>query len=263
MGRSASKCSGSPRARHTNQRYYSSVYGRFTSPDRYRNSARPGIPGSWNRYAYVLADPINHHDRRGQYVDCGDNDECWARECDDRSLVFLDDGCGLLIDGGGGGGGGGGGIDNGHPPAPPPPPPPPQCPLVAVLGNFTVAPRVTALFAPDMAAKIDSAFAVLNQEGVVPTITSGFRTAASQQAVQGSPNGSAPVGRSWHQVGEAIDLNSQVSASTFQEILSAMTNVGLTWGGTFRHKDPVHYQNALGATFPNPAQVAACAREHP
>jgi uncharacterized protein YcbK (DUF882 family) len=112
-----------------------------------------------------------------------------------------------------------------------------------------------------MAALIDAAFAVLNQEGIVPMITSGFRTAAGQSAQQGSPYGAAQV--SWHQVGEAIDINSKVPSSTEQAIVAAMTAEGLTWGGTFKHKDPVHFQNAPAGTSPSAAQVAACAKERP
>jgi len=120
---------------------------------------------------------------------------------------------------------------------------------------------VTALFAPDMVAAIDAAFAILNQEGIVPMITSGFRTTAGQAAQQGSPHGAAQV--SWYQVGEAIDINGKVPATTEQAIVAAMTGEGLTWGGTFRHKDPVHFQNAPAGSSPNPDQVAACAKEHP
>lgn len=46
-------------------RYYSPIYGRFTSPDPYRASGGPADPGSWNRYAYVSNDPVNHSDPAG------------------------------------------------------------------------------------------------------------------------------------------------------------------------------------------------------
>jgi hypothetical protein len=38
--------------------------GRFMSPD--RGSARGRSPSGWNRYGYVLDDPINHYDPRGR-----------------------------------------------------------------------------------------------------------------------------------------------------------------------------------------------------
>jgi RHS repeat-associated protein len=46
-------------------RYYSSIWGRLTSPDPYSGSARVGSPGSWNRYAYSGDDPINRNDPTG------------------------------------------------------------------------------------------------------------------------------------------------------------------------------------------------------
>lgn len=46
-------------------RYYSSSYGRFTTPDPFRASAGPENPASWNRYAYVDNDPINYYDPEG------------------------------------------------------------------------------------------------------------------------------------------------------------------------------------------------------
>lgn len=44
---------------YADQRMYASIYGKFTSPDRYAGSAGPRNPTSWNRYLYVLGDPIN------------------------------------------------------------------------------------------------------------------------------------------------------------------------------------------------------------
>ncbi len=46
-------------------RWYSSVLGRFTSPDPYKASGGPQDPGSWNRYRFVDGDPINHYDPDG------------------------------------------------------------------------------------------------------------------------------------------------------------------------------------------------------
>ena len=51
-------------------RYYSSIWGRFISPDPYSATAtlpgEPTIPLSWNRYAYTLNDPINLYDPAGE-----------------------------------------------------------------------------------------------------------------------------------------------------------------------------------------------------
>jgi len=46
-------------------RYMSSAQGRFTSPDPFLNSGRPSEPQSWNRYAYVLNNPLRNIDPNG------------------------------------------------------------------------------------------------------------------------------------------------------------------------------------------------------
>jgi RHS repeat-associated protein len=46
-------------------RYYNNSWGRFTTPDPYGPSASPGNPLSWNRYAYVVNDPVNKNDPEG------------------------------------------------------------------------------------------------------------------------------------------------------------------------------------------------------
>ena len=48
-------------------RYYGSNLARFLSPDPFGGSAKPSDPGSWNRYAYVGGDPINHNDAQGLF----------------------------------------------------------------------------------------------------------------------------------------------------------------------------------------------------
>ncbi|MEO8131259.1 MAG: RHS repeat-associated core domain-containing protein [Bryobacteraceae bacterium] len=50
---------------YADQRYYSSVIGRFMSPDPYAASGGAGDPGSWNRYIYTRGDPVNRTDRSG------------------------------------------------------------------------------------------------------------------------------------------------------------------------------------------------------
>jgi RHS repeat-associated protein len=49
-------------ARH---RYYAPAIGRFITADPYSGSAHPSKPDSWNRYAFVLNDPINKTDPSG------------------------------------------------------------------------------------------------------------------------------------------------------------------------------------------------------
>jgi RHS repeat-associated protein len=50
---------------YANRRFYSNQIGRFMSPDPYRGSAHGGNPQSWNRYGYVLGDPVNGNDPSG------------------------------------------------------------------------------------------------------------------------------------------------------------------------------------------------------
>jgi RHS repeat-associated protein len=50
---------------YADQRYYTSTFGRYNSPDPYSASGGPASPGSWNRYAYTRGDPINRLDPHG------------------------------------------------------------------------------------------------------------------------------------------------------------------------------------------------------
>jgi len=46
-------------------RYFASAHGRFTSPDPLLESGRPARPQSWNRYSYVLNNPLRLIDPNG------------------------------------------------------------------------------------------------------------------------------------------------------------------------------------------------------
>jgi RHS repeat-associated protein len=54
---------------YADQRYYTAAWGRFFTPDPYGPSADARTPKSWNRYAYVLGDPINFFDPTGEKCD--------------------------------------------------------------------------------------------------------------------------------------------------------------------------------------------------
>ena len=62
------------------QRYYAVGTGRFNAPDPSSgSSAGRGIPGSWNRYAYVGGDPMNFTDPGGNRRVCvGYSDDLWC-----------------------------------------------------------------------------------------------------------------------------------------------------------------------------------------
>jgi RHS repeat-associated protein len=66
---------------YADQRHYQSSWGRFTTPDPYVPSALPGDPGSWNRYAYVVGDPVNLNDPSGQ-VYCWVDSFVWSTDGD-------------------------------------------------------------------------------------------------------------------------------------------------------------------------------------
>ena len=57
------------------------------------------VPLSWNRYAYVLGDPVNATDRTGTHLDC-DDDSCDESDCDGDPIS-----CMMAGQNGGGGGG--------------------------------------------------------------------------------------------------------------------------------------------------------------
>jgi len=65
---------------YADQRYYANNFGRFMSADPYsagkRRGGTPKSPKSWNRYAYVLNDPINFLDPSGRFECSPENDDC-------------------------------------------------------------------------------------------------------------------------------------------------------------------------------------------
>ncbi len=82
---------------YANQRYYSSVYGRFTSADRYQASEGPADPGSWNRYSYTRGDPVNRLDPRGLW-DCGADGTQFCIDSGDAGGAGGDCGPGWITD---------------------------------------------------------------------------------------------------------------------------------------------------------------------
>ena len=68
-----------------NNRYYSNAYGRFMTPDPSTSSQDPRIPQSWNRYSYVIGDPVNGTDPSGldteETCDGGDGSDDDSGDC--------------------------------------------------------------------------------------------------------------------------------------------------------------------------------------
>jgi RHS repeat-associated protein len=58
---------------YADQRYYSSTLGRFMTPDPYQASGTRSSPQSWDRYSYVLGDPINSRDSSGLDIEVPDD----------------------------------------------------------------------------------------------------------------------------------------------------------------------------------------------
>jgi RHS repeat-associated protein len=85
---------------YADQRFYTSQFGRFMSADRYKKSADPSNPGSWNRFIYSFNDPVNLSDPTGRSP---------SKDVDNCSIDANpeDDDC---EDGNGDTGGGGGGV---------------------------------------------------------------------------------------------------------------------------------------------------------
>lgn len=133
-----------------------------------------------------------------------------------------------------------------------------KCELSAPGGNYTVGPNAVALFQPEMASALTNAFTVLNAKGITPRINSGLRTSADQARMRAGGSGSNPAARvSWHQAGMSVDINGTRSSS-FPDIVDAMQSQGMTWGNTFSHKDPPHFQLPPKGTSPTAALAAAC-----
>ncbi len=96
---------------YADQRYFSSQFGRFTSPDPYKaNSGGPGDlpePATWNKYSYVIGDPINANDPHGTTI-CFVNPRTGLIESCYDSVDVTASISAVGLPGGGGGAGGSG-----------------------------------------------------------------------------------------------------------------------------------------------------------
>ena len=114
-------------------------------------SAKPGNPGSWNRFNYTVGDPVNRNDPRGRD---DDDDDGNGELCNDGNTD--DSGNDRAYDGGPADNGGGGGVTSGGSLGPDP------CIQITnalfggtvSCGSTSTAPIVTVGYTPDPCANI-------------------------------------------------------------------------------------------------------------
>jgi RHS repeat-associated protein len=288
---------GSMGLNHMNGRVQDSITGRFLSAD--PNISDPGNTQTYNRYTYVNNNPLTYTDPTGFAVDspkpvdpCDVPGGCLqgitvtaSRGSSGGGYVNIPVGNPVV----GSSSGGGQTLDEitvtgqrSHAPHTNLTPPPitlnvidytnyltpssnpahdqNPCPLSAPTGKYRTAPGVNASFDPTTAGMLSNALANLNQQGITPVITSGFRSPALQAALgnANSPYVITPALVSWHEVGAAVDFGPNSNAGNFDPIVAAMTQVGFVWGGTFRTPDVPHFQSQPAGTSPTAAQVQSC-----
>ena len=132
------------------------------------------------------------------------------------------------------------------------------CMLTSPAGNYNVGSNAIDVFQPGMANQLGNAITNLNAQGIVPTITSGFRTGADQQRMRDGGSGGNPVaqGYSHHQEGLAADFNTK--GGNFGATKNALTAQGLIWGGNFRKPDTPHFQQPAAGKPASAATVQKC-----
>ena len=70
-------------------RYYGSNHGRFTSPDPLFASGRPASPQTWNRYAYVLNNPLRLVDSTGLVDDDPQDDKKKQDKAQKPKIIYI------------------------------------------------------------------------------------------------------------------------------------------------------------------------------
>lgn len=117
-------------------------------------------------------------------------------------------------------------------------------------------------FSPQFAAIMTAVADRLANRGMKLSVSSGFRRAADQQAMQNGRSGKNPAARwSDHQLGNAVDING-TKTSSFPGIRKAFEQAGAKWGGDYRgRKDLPHFY--IRPTLANRLNTAICEIENP
>jgi len=114
-------------------------------------------------------------------------------------------------------------------------------PLSSTLQYTVKSDDVHAVFAPETATHLNAAFRELNKDGIVPEITSGFRTFGEQASMRHGGSGKNPAAFwSWQEAGGAVDIHNPGDRQ-WQIIKSVMKKNGFDYGG--RYGDPPHFDS--------------------
>ena len=236
-------------------RYYTSQWGRFLSPDPYGGSAKSSSPQSWDRYSYAGNDSVNSVDPSGLYL-YGGPPTPWGPG------IYLPP---LLAGGGSGNGGFGGGSPGGNGPMP----------CIAALGRISIDPFFRPCGSGGGSSGGRSAYRPMGYNGARLDLAKkncyqilGFGSATAAQTrfsqvtfqsqslgpleVQNEPDGSLgnlsgpdyPFAATGSQQDNTITLNSDVNWAD----LSKVTVLNITNGQTTQENFLATWNAALAAT---------------
>ena len=95
---------------------------------------------------------------------------------------------------------------------------------------------------PEFADRIGNMILKAQSQNIPLQFTSGYRDPSAQAAMRNNTNAITPADQSLHSAGRSVDVNwNALNASDRANLLSDATSAGLSWGGSFRNPDPVHF----------------------